>query len=90
VCPHRGGQRGGEHRVDLDRHHPGAHGEQPEGQRAEPGTHLHHDVVRPQVRRLDDPPHRVGVDDEVLPELLGGAQAQLGRQRAYLRRAEEA
>jgi hypothetical protein len=36
-----------------------------------------------------DAPHRVGVDDEVLPERLGRPDAEAGGEGADLRRAEQ-
>ena len=68
----------GQGRVDLDRGDVGDLGQQREGQRAETRTDLDDDVVGPDAGQPHDPPDRVGVDDEVLAPLLGGAQAEAG------------
>ena len=64
-------QRGGQGRVDLDRQHPRAGLEQPQGQRAEPGSDLDDDFVGADAGKPHDPPHGVGVHDEVLAPALG-------------------
>ena len=46
----------------------------------EPRADLDDDVVGADAGLPDDPAHRVGVDDEVLPPLLGRAQVELGGQ----------
>jgi hypothetical protein len=92
----RGGVRGdggrqplGQQRVDLDRDHATGDLEQREGERAEPGTDLDHDVVAGDGGLAHDAAHRVGVDDEVLPALLGRSQVELGGQPTHLGRPEE-
>src|SRR5690606_37450531 len=66
----------GEPPVDLDRRDARARLEQAEGERAEPGAHLD-DVLAPRdARGTHDLAHRVAVDHEVLPELLGGLQVE--------------
>ena len=47
------------------------------------------DVVGPQRGVAHDPAHRVGVDDEVLPTLLGRPQVERGRQGPHVRRPEQ-
>jgi hypothetical protein len=79
----------GEHHVDLDGHHPVGHVEQGERQRTEPGAHLDHDVVGTDPGLPDDAAHGVAVDHEVLAALLGRPQVELGRDAAYVGRAEE-
>jgi hypothetical protein len=64
----RNGSRkpGGEHGVDLHRHHAGTDLEQAEGQRSESRTDLQDGVLGAHAGRGDDPPDGVGVGDEVL------------------------
>ena len=61
-----------------------------QGQAAQPGPDLEHDVVRRQARRPGDAADRVGVDDEVLPPALGRTQPELRGQRADVAAAEQA
>ena len=74
----RAGQLVGQQLVDLHRDHPVGDLEQPQRQRAEPGTDLEHDVVGPDAGDGDDAADGVGVDDEVLPALLGRAAGRGG------------
>ena len=69
-------QRAGEHRVDLDGDHPAGCREQTQREGAEPRADLEDDVVRRHLGGAHDAAHRVGVDDEVLPQRLGGPQAE--------------
>ena len=84
-----GGQPVGEERVDLDRHHAPRDVEEGQGQRAEAGADLDDDVVAGDAGLAHDPAHGVGVDDEVLPALLGRAQVELGGELTHLGRPEE-
>jgi hypothetical protein len=70
-------QPGREHLVDLDSGDAVPGLEQTEGERTEPGTDL--DDVRGllEAGSSDDRPHRIGVDDEVLPLLLRRAQTDV-------------
>ncbi len=81
---HGRGQPPGQQRVDLHGAHRAGGLEQSEGQRAESGADLEHDVVGGQVGGADDPAHGVGVVHEVLPEPLGRPQAQLVGERPHL------
>ena len=55
----------------------------------EAGPDLDDRVVGADLGEPDDPPDRVGVDDEVLPPLLGRADPQSGRQLTDLARAQQ-
>ena len=70
---------GSEAAVDLDRGDRGARLGQGQGQRAEAGADLDDVVAGPDAGQPGDAAHRVGVDDEVLPE--GAARAR-GRARS--------
>ena len=59
-------------------------GQQGQGERAEPGADLDHGVPCRDAGEADDAPDRVRVDDEVLPPLLGRAQAEPRRELADL------
>ena len=83
------GSARGQHRVDLDRHDPAATSEQRQGQRPEPGPDLDDHVVGADAGGAHDAAHGVGVDDEVLPALLGGPQVELVGEQTHLRRPEE-
>ena len=76
VLGDRARQRPGQHGVDLDRGDRRRGLEQGQGQRAQPGADLDHDVVGRDAGLADDPADRVGVDDEVLAALLGRPQVQ--------------
>ena len=67
-------------RVDLDGHHARCDLEQSQGERAESRADLDDHVVVADAGVADDAADGVGVDDEVLPALLGRAQVELGRQ----------
>ena len=79
----------GQHRVDLDGHHSRGDVQQGEGQRAEAGPDLEDHVVGTDAGVAHDPAHRVGVDHEVLPALLGRAQVERGGQRTHFCRTEQ-
>ena len=83
------GQALGEAVVDLD----GGDGcpglEDREGQRSETRPHLDHAVARNHLGDVHDLADRVGVDDEVLPELLGRRDVEVGGEGADLGGAEE-
>ena len=64
--------------------------EQPEGEGAEPRADLHHALAGDDSRCLDDAAHRVGVDHEVLAELLGWLNAEKIGEAPDLRRPEQA
>ena len=83
------GSAAGEHVVDLDGDDPVGGLQQRQGQRAEPGADLDDDVVGPDLGGAHDPADRVGVDDEVLAALLGGAYAERGGQLADVGGAQE-
>ena len=82
-------QARGQQLVELDGHDPVDDLEQGQGQRPQAGADLDHDVVRPDAGLAHDAAHGVGVDDEVLPALLGGAQVELGGELTHLRRPEQ-
>ena len=63
--------------------------EQAQGQRAQARADLEDAVIAAQVSRGDDPTHRVGVDDEVLPALLGRPDVVALGQQTNVRRAEK-
>ena len=83
------GQQVGQPRVDLDGHDAGRRRQQPQGQRAQPGPDLEDDVVGPEAGGAHDPPDRVGVVQEVLPERLGRPQVQLLGQLADRGRTQQ-
>lgn len=82
-------QRGGQHLVDLDGGDPVGGLQQAQGQRAEARADLDHDIVGPDLGGPDDPADGVGVDDEILAALLGGADAQRGGQLADVGGAQQ-
>ncbi len=70
--------------VDLDGGDPGARLGQRQGERPEAGADLHHPVAGPDAGQPDDAPHRVGVDDEVLPQARRRRQTVRRQQRGGL------
>ena len=60
----------GEHCINLDCDDAAYDGQQSERQRSETRADLEDDVARVKIGGADDAPHRVGVDDEVLPTRL--------------------
>ena len=77
------GQRAPERRlepaVDLDRVHVGAVPGEVRRERADAGADLERHVVGAQSRQPLDHAEQVVVDQEVLPEILVGPQAELGQ-----------
>jgi len=67
----RGRQRAGEHRVDLDGRDRVDCLEERQREGAQARSDLEDDVVRRHLGGTHDAAHRVGVDDEVLPQRLG-------------------
>ena len=70
---HRVGERLGKDGVDLHRDHVCPRREKTKGEAAQTGAHLEHDVVVAHTREAHDAADGVGIDDEVLAPLLGGA-----------------
>ena len=87
--PHGRGKPAGELVVDLDGDDPVRGLQQRQGQRAQAGPDLQHDVVRAHIGGAHDPAHGVRVDDEVLPALLGRADAHRRGQFTDVGRTEE-
>ena len=83
------GKAGGQAVVDLHGRHRRAGLEDGEGQRPQSGPDLDDALTGLHPCDLDDPAHRIRVDDEILPELLRGRDVQFGGQRADFGRAEE-
>ena len=79
----------GQDRVELDGGHRLDLLEERQREGAEARTDLQHHVGRVEIGSADDPPHRVGVDDEVLATLLGRSDVVAGRQRTDIRRPEK-
>ncbi len=75
--------------VDLDGRDALGHLQQRQCQGAESRPHLHDDVLGTDVGGAHDAPHRVGVDDEVLTALFGGAHTEGGREFADVGGAQE-
>ncbi len=75
VLRDRGRQLRRQDLVELHRGDVRCHLEQPEGQRSQAGTDLDDNVIGADTGRTHDASHGVGVDDEILPALLGRADA---------------
>ena len=87
-CVH-GGQPLGEPVVDLDRRDARARLEDREGERPETGADLDDMIGCRDLGHVHDLAHGVRIDDEVLAELLGRGDLELGGEGADLGRAEQ-
>ncbi len=79
----------GEDRIDLDGDDRTGGVQQAQGEGPQPGPDLQDCLVRVDVRGRHDPADGVAVNDEVLPEGLGGADADLLGQPADVRGAHQ-
>ena len=70
--------------VELEGHHRGARLGQGEGERPRTRAHLHHVVTGAHAGEPSDAPHRVRVDDEVLPQRAARRHPVLGEERLQL------
>ena len=76
-------------RIDLHGGEVGAGLENRQGERTEPGTHLHHLVTGVDARLAHNLTHGAGVDHEVLPELLRRRDALFGGDSANIGRSQQ-
>ena len=67
------------HRIDFNCGHGGAGFQNRQCQRSQAGADFHDMIGSGHSRLAYDTTDRAGVDDEVLPEFLGGADAGIGR-----------
>ena len=70
--------------VELEGDHRGARLGQGERERARTGAHLDHVVAGPDAGEPGDAPHRVRVDDEVLPQGAARRHPVLREERLQL------
>ena len=73
-------QHGGEATIHLERRHRRPGLGQRQRQRTQPGPDLDHVIARSDTGGTGDAAHRVGIGDEVLPEIAAGRQSVLGQQ----------
>ena len=82
-------QRGHESRVDLDRDDTSDGTGQREGERADSGADLEHDIVGSETRRGDDASDRVRIDEQMLAIALAHRESVPVEQRPRRARGEQ-
>ena len=85
----RFGQAGGQSGIDLDGRYLVAGFQEAESQGAQPRSDLQNRVIGTHLGQTDDSAHGSGVDDEILPQSLGGVDPGQVGYAADIRSSEE-